>query len=93
MICLVGIGNIPFENRAEATEVMKSVHVPPEGGNLRTGEPFNCRTWLKLAIGVLQRAGIIGLPLHVGESFTGKWSGGSLPLLPLQSHFLYIERS
>ncbi|KAK4130636.1 hypothetical protein BT67DRAFT_445447 [Trichocladium antarcticum] len=67
MICLVGIGNIPFANRAEATEVMKSVHVPPEGGNLRTGEPFNCRTWLKLAIGVLQRAGIIGLPLHVED--------------------------
>jgi hypothetical protein len=67
MICLVGIGNIPLENRAEAAEAMKSVRVPPEGGTLRTGEPFNCRTWLKLAIGALQRAGILGLPLHAGK--------------------------
>lgn len=67
MICLVGIGSIPLENRAEATEAMKNVHVPPEGGTLRTGEPFNCRTWLKLAIGALQRAGILSLPQHAGE--------------------------
>ncbi|SPQ20431.1 d85bf281-b71e-4c31-bc72-72993c8368d1 [Thermothielavioides terrestris] len=65
MICLVGIGNIQPDKRAKAEEAMRSVHVPPEGGTLRTGEPFNCRTWLKLAVAALQKAGILNLPLHV----------------------------
>ncbi|KAK4239349.1 hypothetical protein C8A03DRAFT_32605 [Achaetomium macrosporum] len=67
MICLVGIGYIPPEKRAEAEEAVKSVHVPPQGGNLRSGEPFNCRTWLKLVISVLQKEVILELPLHVGK--------------------------
>ncbi|AEO71212.1 uncharacterized protein THITE_2123382 [Thermothielavioides terrestris NRRL 8126] len=70
MICLVGIGNIQPDKRAKAEEAMRSVHVPPEGGTLRTGEPFNCRTWLKLAVAALQKAGILNLPLHVGKSGT-----------------------
>jgi hypothetical protein len=31
------------------------------------GEPFNCRTWLKLAVGALQKAAILALPLHGGN--------------------------
>ncbi|KAL2256902.1 hypothetical protein VTK26DRAFT_952 [Humicola hyalothermophila] len=67
MICLVGIGNISPDKRPEALEAMKSVPVLPDGGTLRTGEPFNCRTWLKLAVGALQKAGILDLPLHVED--------------------------
>lgn len=65
--CLVGIGSIPPQKRTETEEVMKSVRVPPEGGTLRTGEPFNCRMWLKLAVGALQKEGVLDLPLHIGE--------------------------
>lgn len=68
MICMVGVGNIPPEQRAKAEEAMKSVNVPPEGGTLPTGEPFNCRTWLKLAVSALQKAGVLRLPMHVGMS-------------------------
>ncbi|KAJ4306268.1 hypothetical protein N0V88_001066 [Collariella sp. IMI 366227] len=67
MLCLTGIGSIPPQKRAEAEEVMKSARVPPEGGTLRIGEPFNCRTWLKLAVGALQKEGFLELPLHIGE--------------------------
>lgn len=65
-VCMVGPGQIPEEKRAEAERIMDEVAIMPVGSKVASGELFNCRTWLKMAIHQLDRACVIKLISDVG---------------------------
>ena len=65
-LCLAGIGSIPETRRAEAEKILDEIEIMPVGSKVASGEPFNCRTWLKMAVGQLDRARVIRLIGDVG---------------------------
>lgn len=65
-LCLAGIGAIAEEKRAEAEKIMNEVELMPVGSKVASGEPFNCRTWLKMAVHQLDRARVIRLMSDAG---------------------------
>ncbi|KAL2756009.1 hypothetical protein ACRALDRAFT_2027649 [Sodiomyces alcalophilus JCM 7366] len=60
-VCLAGVGFIPKEQRAEAERILDEIEILPVGSKVASGEPFNCRTWLKMAVHQLDRARVISL--------------------------------
>ena len=64
-LCLAGLGSIPEEKRAGA-KILGEVEVMPVDSKVASGEPFYCRTWLKMAIHQLDRARVIRLISNVG---------------------------
>lgn len=65
-LCLAGLGSIPEEKRAEMEKILDEVEIMPVGSKVASGEPFNCRTWLKIAVHQLDRARVIRLISDVG---------------------------
>ena len=66
-LCLTGLGSIPEEKRVEAEKTLGEVEVMPVGSKVASGEPFNCRTWLKMAVHQLDRTLVIRLISDVGK--------------------------
>lgn len=66
-VCLAGLGTIPEEKRAEAQKILDEVEIMPVGSKVASGDLFNCRTWLKMAIYQLDRARVIKLISDVGK--------------------------
>ena len=66
-ICIAGLGFIGESKRAQALKLMSEVALHPIDTILPSGEPFNCRTWLKMAIYEMDRARVIKLISDVGE--------------------------
>ena len=65
-LCLAGLGSIPETRRAEAEKILDEIEIMPVGSKVASGEPFNCRTWLKMAVNQLDRARVIRLISDVG---------------------------
>lgn len=65
-LCLAGVGFIPEERRANAEKILDEIEIMPVGSKVASGEPFNCRTWLKMAVVKLDRARVIDLISDVG---------------------------
>ena len=65
-VCLASLGAIPEGKRAELEKILDEVEIMPVGSKVASGEPFNCRTWLKMAVYKLDRARVIRLIGDVG---------------------------
>lgn len=65
-LCLCGLGSIPEEKRVEAEKILDEIEIMPVGSKVASGEPFNCRTWLKMAVAQLDRTRVIRLISDVG---------------------------
>lgn len=65
-LCLAGLGSVAEERRAEAERILDEIEILPVGSKVASGEPFNCHTWLKAAVGQLDRARVIRLISDVG---------------------------
>lgn len=65
-LCLAGLGPVTEEKRAELEKILGEVEIMPVGSKVKSGELFNCRTWLKMAVYQLDRARVIRLISDVG---------------------------
>lgn len=88
-VCLAGLDAIPETKRAELEKILDEVEIMPVGSTVASGEPFNCRTWLKMAVNKRDGARVIRLMSDVGTLklttspgwFMGRrygWKGGRI---------------
>ncbi|KAL2127644.1 hypothetical protein VTI74DRAFT_10375 [Chaetomium olivicolor] len=68
LVAMIRIGDLSNDDNEHIMEVIRSV--PADGKpSQRTGEVFNCTTWLKDVLVALEEAGVVRLPMRIEALF------------------------